>query len=378
MRSRSLITRAALGVLALALLLPLGFSLWTNASAAARVPELRGGKEDWLNTTGPLSMASLLDGKHVVLVDFWEYTCVNCLRTLPYLQAWQKRYGPEGLVIIGIHTPEFQFAREKANVKDAVKRLGITWPVLVDSNYENWNAYGNNVWPRKYLVDATGAVVYDHSGEGGYAEIEKRIQLALRQINPGRVFPLPVAPVRDTDRPGAVCYPMTPEVYAGYERGMLANGAGPDARDAALTYRAPGAYPDGVVGLIGQWSWGPESVRHARTTKDLSDSVNLRYHALEVNAVLKPEDGKPLRVYVTQDGKPLSRMDWGEDILTDDSGRPYLLVDTPRMYHVVKNHAFGSFTLTLASDSPAFGLYSYTFGSCQVPGKGLGRMGIGG
>ena len=129
-----------------------------------RAPKLIGSGDDWLNTNGkPLQLEK---GK-VYLVDFFEYTCVNCLRTLPYLQEWNKRYAKDGLVIIGIHTPEFDFAKDKANVAQAVKRLGITWPVVVDSQYANWNAYRNSFWPRKYFVDAKGRIIADHAGEGG-------------------------------------------------------------------------------------------------------------------------------------------------------------------------------------------------------------------
>src|SRR5437667_11545201 len=124
-----------------------------------------------------------LRGK-VVLVDFWEYTCVNCIRTLPYLKEWHNRYAKDGLVIIGIHTPEFACAKQRGNVAQAVKKLGITWPVLVDSDYRNWRAYNNAYWPRKYFIDHTGHIVEDHAGEGGYEESEAKIQELLKEINP--------------------------------------------------------------------------------------------------------------------------------------------------------------------------------------------------
>ena len=180
-------------------------------------PELIGTPADWLNSP-PLKREELR-GK-VVLVDFWEYTCVNCIRTLPYLKEWHKRYAKDGVVIIGIHTPEFAFAKDRKNVAQAVKNLGITWPVLLDSEYKNWMAYHNSFWPRKYFINREGNIVADHAGEGGYGESEARIQYLLKEINPDAVFPEVMEPIRDTDRPGAVCYPTTPELYAG-ERGAL-------------------------------------------------------------------------------------------------------------------------------------------------------------
>src|SRR5579884_1605517 len=129
-------------------------------------PEFHGTAADWLNTDGKaLSIQELVKSGHVVLVDFWEYTCVNCLRTLPYLQEWNKRYAKDGLVIVGIHTPEFQFAKDPHNVAEAVKRLGITWPVLIDSDYHNWNAYHNGGWPHKFFINDRGLIVADHFGE---------------------------------------------------------------------------------------------------------------------------------------------------------------------------------------------------------------------
>src|SRR5579871_3310899 len=173
-------------------------------------PALIGVPSDWLNTDGqPLQIKKGV----VYLIDFWEYTCVNCLRTLPYLQEWNRRYARDGLVIVGIHTPEFQFAHDRNNVAKAVKQLGITWPVLVDSDYRNWTAYNNSFWPRKYFIDGTGRIVADHAGEGGYEESEARIQAMLKHLHPGLKFPKVMALVHDADKPGAVCYPTTAETY---------------------------------------------------------------------------------------------------------------------------------------------------------------------
>jgi thiol-disulfide isomerase/thioredoxin len=331
-------------------------------------PALIGGAEDWINTDGkPIT----LQRGHVYVVDFWEYTCVNCLRTLPYLKEWNQRYAKDGLVIIGIHTPEFQFAKNKNNVAEAVKRLGITWPVLIDSDYKNWMTWQGEqgIWPRKYFVDARGEVVADHAGEGSYEESEARIQALLKQLHPDLQFPKAMAPVRDTDKPGAVCYPTTPELYAG-QRGSLSGELGnitPFEPGHTLTFKDPGVpHEDGRIYAQGVWRTEAESLRHGRETTDLRDYIALRYHALECNAVIKPEGGQPVRVDIAQDNRPVPKENKGADIRYDENGFSYILVDTPRMYSLIKNAQFGHHELRLASHSPDFGLYSFTFSSCEI------------
>ena len=334
-------------------------------------PQLAGTPQDWLNTNGrPLDLRTLTNTHHVVLIDFWEYTCVNCLRTLPYLEEWNRRYAKDGLVIIGVHTPEFQFAHSRANVAAAVKRLGITYPVLVDSQYLNWNLFRNSYWPRHYLVDWRDLIVADHSGEGGYRETELEIQRLLHQIHPALHFPQPMSPVHSADKAGAVCYPMTPELYVGSrgaEDGQHGN-LDPWQPGHTEQFVDPGVpHDDGEVYANGLWTQELESLQHARHTTDLSDYVALKYHALQCNAVIKPETGKPFVLYVAQDNMPVPKADAGADLKYDTTGNSYLLVDQPRMYYVIKNHKFGYHELRLATRSRGFGLYSFTFTSCEEP-----------
>ncbi|WP_082627826.1 redoxin family protein [Chthonomonas calidirosea] len=383
--------RASLGLIGTALALGIGAWFFTNGAAPQQntvkvsdvvnpvyqiqsenwpqpAPRFYGTAQDWLNTGGKaLDLKQLLQSGHVVLIDFWEYTCVNCLRTLPYLKAWNQRYAKDGLVIIGIHTPEFRFAHNRSNVAAAVKRLGITWPVLVDSNYENWNAYHNNFWPRDYFINMHGYIVADHAGEGGYEEAEALIQQLLHQLHPNLKLPPLLKPLRPEDAPGARCYPMTPELYAG-QRGLLEGALGniPNWAPGRLQQLpAPsGTLEDGVITPVGVWITEPESLRHGRATNNFEDSILLRYHAITANAVIKPESGVPFRVYVFQDGKPVDSSDKGDDIHYDETGKSYILVDQPRMYQLIHNRTFGSHTLTLTSNSPDFALYSFTFTSC--------------
>jgi thiol-disulfide isomerase/thioredoxin len=326
-----------------------------------RPPRLIGSPADWINTDGK---ALQLQKGRVYLIDFWEYTCVNCIRTLPYLKAWSERYGKDGLTIVGIHTPEFAFAHDRANVAQAVKKFGLTYPVLVDSDYKNWNAYHNSYWPRKYFINSNGYIVADHSGEGDYQQSETLIRKLLLQRDPSLRFPPLFQPVRDTDKPGAVAYPTTAETYAG-ERGLQQNQLGnvrsfsPEAQNFTDT----GDHADGQIYLSGDWITEQESLRHARATDAPTDYLALRYHALDCNAVLKPEGGAPLRVGVTQDGGPVAASDRGADLKADSAGQTYVVVDSPRMYNLIHNARFGSHEIRLFPTTPDFGLYSFTFSS---------------
>jgi len=157
----------------------------------------------------------------VVLVDFWESTCVNCVRTLPYLKAWHERYAGRGLVIVGVHTPEFEFTADPGLVAAAVRDEGLPYSVLLDQDRATWLQFANHYWPAKYLIDARGYLRYEHFGEGAYGETEEWIQRLLREAGDTAPMPEPLEPVREEDRPGAVCYPATREIHVGYHRGKL-------------------------------------------------------------------------------------------------------------------------------------------------------------
>lgn len=364
--------RTPLGALSAAIAVLLTCTLPAGSARAAEpvpgrppAPDLAGGTK-WLNSK-PLSIRDLR-GK-VVLVDFWEYTCVNCIRTMPYLKEWWRRYKDKGLVIVGVHTPEFQFARGTDNVTEAVKRFGLEYPIVVDSDYAIWKAYGNNFWPAKYLVDAQGTVRYYHFGEGSYGDTEQQIQALLRELNPNVALPPLMEAVRGEDRPGRVCYPVTPELYMGYARGAhdgtLGNREGYQPNQIG-TYRDAHAHVDGLLYANGPWKNLPEAFISSRDSPYPQDWIALRYHAIEANCVMKPEDGKPLRVYIYQDGKAVPPGDRGPDLKDDGDGKTYVLVDRPRMYALIKNAHFGQHELRLATAQSGLGIYSFTFTSCEV------------
>ncbi|HEU4759783.1 MAG TPA: redoxin family protein [Dehalococcoidia bacterium] len=337
----------------------------TEEAAKIHAPDLVGGY--WLNSE-PLRMEALR-GK-VVLIDFWDYTCVNCLRTLPYVTAWHRRYSSHGLVVVGVHAPEFSFAKELDGVKRAMGALGIEYPVVMDNGFAIWQAYGNRYWPAKYLVDSHGYIRYYHFGEGAYEETEKAIQALLREPSPDLELPGPLAPVRESDEPGAVCYRVTPELYLGYAKGRIGNPAGYVPKQAAA-YVDPGKHAEGFFYLDGEWTADEEQVMKpwsggGPAGEQRESRVTIKYTAKEVNLVMNPLLGRACRAYLTQDGSPLAPEEAGEDVRFKEDGRAYVEVDAPRMYRLVNNPDLASHELTLATATPGLALYAYTFVSCVV------------
>jgi len=318
-------------------------------------PELDGGQ--WLQR-GPVRLSELR-GRAVVLIDFWDYTCVNCIRTLPYVAGWQRRYAAHGLTIVGIHAPEFSFAREGSHVAEAIVEFGLDYPIVLDNDYAIWRAYSNHYWPAKYLVDGRGRIRYYHFGEGGYQETELEIQAQLRQLNPALSLPPPMEPLRDTDQPGAVCYRVTPELYLGHARGQFGN---PDgiAGDRAHDYRDPGKHVEGVAYLDGRWRVEQESAR----AESAGAAIALRYTAKDVNLVLAPRPGAASRVEVILE--PGQRM--GADV-QNSNGRAFVIVERPRMYNLVANGSVQSGALELRAEQPGLSAYAFTFISCTVSGQ---------
>ena len=333
--------------------------LVTGPAVGLRAPDFKGGVA-WINSE-PLSTRDLR-GK-VVLVDFWEYTCVNCLRTLPYLKSWYEKYADMGLVIVGVHTPEFVFAQDADEVAAGVERLGITYPVVADSNYAIWNAYSNRWWPRKFLVDKDGVIRYDHIGEGGYRKTELALQQLLRERDPSLTFPPFTDLVRDTDVPGAVCYPITPELYCGYRRGPLGN---PDGffEEMQHTYQDPGPKKDGFIYLHGSWRATHEAAIHEGGAGE--GYIAIRFHAADVNAVFRPQAQRSVEIEVTLDGRPVPVTLRGDDVFERD-GKTYFLVDAARMYGIIAGD-YGERELRLYPQGVGVGIYAYTFGTaCIAP-----------
>lgn len=322
-------------------------------------PDLVGSKADWIS---PAVSLKDLRGK-VVLLDFWDYTCVNCVRTFPYLREWNRRYKDKGLVMVGIHTPEFPFERDPKNVKAAVKRYGLPFVVLNDPKSANWERYGIEFWPTKILIAGDGRPVFKDEGEGNYDVMERHIQEEIRKIHPGVSLPPLMKALREVDQPGAVCRPATPELYAG-ARGLederVNYSAGQVGKLSAFTI--PAERRKGRLYLGGRWTPSSDCV-----VSGASDSVaSLYYLAKEVNAVLRPNAG-PVDVEVLQDGEPVDAADLGDDLKLV-GGRSVMRVDEPRMYSILKNHEWRKGEIQLRASRAGLRLYTFAFSTdCAYP-----------
>lgn len=333
--------------------------------ARASGAEIQGfdGAAGWINSA-PLTPLQL-QGK-IVLVDFWEYTCINCLRTLPYLREWYRRYRNDGFVIIGVHTPEFGFSGERSNVEAAARRLGVTWPIALDDTMAIWKRYGNDVWPHEYLYDRSGRLVESFAGEGGYPQTEGRIQALLRSEDPKLSLPpvMALLPQDSYDKPGAVCYPHTPELLVGHV--LIANAGAFNNPAQDTNYAGVPSNPrDGALYLQGYW----HLTREAAVSGGGSGYAALRYAAIQLVAVMKPEQPGSIRVDVTQDGKPIAKSDAGKDLQYDAQGNSYVTVDAGRAYDLIMNARFGQHDLKLSPKSYGVGIYDFAFESCEIPQK---------
>ena len=329
-------------------------------------PELVG-ITGWINTE-PFTMEDLR-GK-VVLVDFWTYTCVNCIRTFPFLRDWHEKYADLGLVIVGVHAPEFEFEKVYENVEQASVEHDLGWPIAQDNDFRTWRAYSNRAWPTKYLVDRNGLVRYAHVGEGAYGETEAKIRELLWETGVCTSHITEGTVKRPNYDPQAGSGTQTRELYAGRYRNLGADLpyiANPEyyeiPANTPTNYTDPGGHKNHRLYLHGLWHNGAESVTHARETENLEDYIAINFLGTTVNTVLDFDGGDPFKVYVTLAGHPITPEFSGADIEWEDDGTAYFMVDEPRMYRVVELPSFGGTELRLSSNSDRFSLFTFTFGS---------------
>jgi thiol-disulfide isomerase/thioredoxin len=325
-----------------------------------RAPELFG--DYWFNSE-PISARALRG--YVMLISFWDYTCVHCQRTLPYLNEWFRRYRNLGLVMVGVHTPEYRFGRNPEHVERAIRTAGIEYPVVMDNDALVWSAYACRDWPTKFLIDKDGFIRYVHSGEGQYQQFERAIQALLRDTGVYGELPALMTPLRDEDWPEAVCYRPTSEVHLGYLRGSLGNAEG-YSPESTVEYSDPGLYVPGRFYAAGTWLSEKEFLRFNGQPSQ-PGSITLNYESLEVNAVLAIEKGKSCEIVVEQDGLPLTPENRGEDVQLLEGGTSMVRVESPRMYNLVRNREFGGHTIRLQTDSPFAEIFSFTFVTSAVP-----------
>ncbi len=318
-----------------------------------RAPELAAGT--WIQ--GP--QVSTRAGA-VVLVDFWDFTCINCLRTLPYLRSWHERYAGRGLRIVGIHTPEFDFAADPEVVAAAVRDLGIPYPVLLDNDRANWQLFANHYWPAKYLADARGYLRFEHFGEGAYVYTEEWIQLLLREAGDQEEMPPILAPLRGEDRPGAVCYPATREIYIGYFRGkLLADEGYRPGEEVRHRQRGEGAAPPGLFQARGLWRHEAEYLEAGEAGAELE----LVCEAAGVNLVVSSAGGEGGELEIEVDGGPVPAGDRAADVIERD-GRTFAVWERSRMLWLLDSPEFRSRRLVLRFRTPGTRAHSLTFTTC--------------
>ena len=306
-----------------------------------------------------------LKGK-VVLVDFWTYSCINCIRTLPYLVDWNEKYADKGLVIVGVHSPEFDFEKNIDNVKAAVQKYGIKYPVIQDNDKGTWDAYQNRYWPRKYLVDNEGYIRYDHIGEGGYAETEKVIQsLLVERAAQTGISAINLNTNTNTTTPENVqtvdfTKVKTPELYFGYEfaRASLGNSEG-FKPNQTVTYSVPqrSDLKPNTIYLIGDWKNNADNMELQSDT----GSIALAYSAKSVNIVAGGKGGEEEEeeLSISEDGVALTNKS-GRGI--DLSGQGKLVVDGQRLYNLVMHEGYDWHSLIIDVKGKGFQIYTFTFG----------------
>lgn len=306
--------------------------------------------DGFINTDGqPVTLAQYR-GKKVVLVDFWDYSCINCQRTFPYLKAWYEKYKDQGLVIVGVHTPEFAFEQLQSNVDAAAKRFGLTYPIVLDNHYQTWSAFKNSYWPREYLIDIDGYVVHDHAGEGEYDETEHAIQEALAE-RAARLGVGIVATSTVTITPTNVSGVQSPETYFGASRNeYLGNGV--RGVPGKQMFTVPTQLEGNTLYLGGNWSITPEYAEASAGA-----SIVFAYGARDVYMVAT-NAGAPVKIKVFQDGTPIGNAA-GADVNPKTSEA---VIAGDRLYTLIHNVVPGVHTIRIEIEEGTLDAYTFTFG----------------
>ncbi len=294
-----------------------------------------------------------LRGK-VVIVDFWTYSCINCIRTIPYLNMWYEKYADDGLVIVGVHTPEFDFEKNPDNVKAAVEKFGIKYPVVQDNDKGTWQAYENRYWPRKYIVDDEGYIRYDHIGEGEYAETESVIQSLLKEraANLGQTASVDSSITKPENVQNVEFGRIyTPELYFGYAYARTSLGNPEGYRpDQTVKYTIPEDIKPNTIYLSGEWKNNPDHME----LKGQAGQIILEYSAKSVNIVA----GGAGKISVSEDGSALTEESLGTDLSENGS----TTIDGQRLYNVITHSRYGDHHLVIDTVGEGFQIYTFTFG----------------
>lgn len=308
------------------------------------------GISGYVNTT-PDELKSAMKGK-VVLYDFWTYSCINCLRTLPYLEEWNAKYSDKGLLIIGIHSPEFEFEKNIDNVRMAVQKYNISYPVVLDSDHQTWDAFGNRYWPAEYITDYQGHIRHVHFGEGDYDQTEKAIQALLDQRSTALGLGIDANMSLVSLQPHQFSDQQTPELYFGYDfaagRNYLGNREGFHP-NLTVTYTLPQTLAQDRFYLEGDWQNLPDSMQMSSQ----AGRIVLPYYAKDVN-IVAASPGVDIQVLL--DGRPIGTSDAGQDV---QNGTAHIFEN--RLYNLVSSQEAGPHTLTILPEQ-GFQIYTFTFG----------------
>ncbi len=302
--------------------------------------------------TAPFKLSSFVENK-VVLLDFWTYSCINCIRTIPYLNAWYDKYKDQGLVIVGIHTPEFDFEHSRDNVSTAAVQYNIKYPIVLDNNQGTWEAYQNLYWPHEFLIDMDGFIVYDHVGEGHYADTEQAIQKVLKERNDALGTNMTVA--TGTANPSGMITidpvsVQSPETYFGAERNvMLADGR--PLVNGPQTLSATNASGTSRLMLDGTWNFEDQYA----TNQSANAKIFYTYSAKNVYMVASAD--QPVNAQVFIDGKPA-----GSFAGTDVSANGGITIQANKLYNLVNGPSYGTHTIEIIIPSAGLKAYTFTFG----------------
>ena len=342
----------------------------------------------WINSD-PISIGGQVGEGKIVLVDFWTYTCVNCIRTFPFINEWNSKYKDDGLVIIGVHTPEFEFEKKIKNIKKSVEENNLDYPIVLDNDFDIWNEFNNRYWPAKYLFNSEGQVVYAHFGEGGYIEAEKEIRKLLEEKNKdlsnkelGKIenqeidesvfggFYAENSGMNDKNADGErPFYRMTRELYMGSERNLSYGGVYCGNIDYYDNIGSPHNYIDDYeyshnkFYLSGNWNNDFESVISGSNSPSENEYLSFKFRSKSVNGVFSSDNESKL--FVKLDGKFLEENEAGLDINFDKKGRSYININEPKMYSLLILPEYTEKVITLLPQDKGISVFAFTFGSYE-------------
>ncbi len=343
---------------------------------------------EWINSD-PISIGNQIGEGKIVLIDFWTYTCVNCIRTFPFLNEWDDKYRDDGLVIIGVHTPEFEFEKKIKNIKNSMNKHNLSYPVVLDNDFDIWNEFNNRYWPAKYLFNARGEVVYAHFGEGGYIETEKEIRKLLEDQNKdlsnkelGKIenqeidesvfggFYGESSGMSDENADGEKpFYRMTRELYMGSDRNLSYGGIYCGNIDYFDNIGTPNTYVDDYeyshnkFYLSGNWNNDFESVISENDSPSDDEYLSFKFRSKSVNGVFSSINQSKLIVKL--DGKFLKKNEAGLDVNFDDEGRSFIKINEPKMYSILILPEYTEKILTLLPQEKEISVFAFTFGSYE-------------